>query len=427
MVGNSLNLVDYIKGYLSGDFKNGVASFLGESKDKTQSGINAAVPGVLLGLDRAASEPEGVRRLATAVDNADDRILSNLDGMFGPSSFGDMGSTALQSILGVGGLSELTGNLGRTSGLSGKAVTTLLGFLAPVVFGALKRLKLSRGLDAAGLSSLLSSQRSNIEAAMPDAMREFTEETYRAPLPVSNIRTTEAHPNVERERRKSSFGWILPLAILAGLLGLLWYWPSRPSVRAGREESGLTEQSSRVRDQMRLEHGAAFDILKNKYQSVIREAQDQGVQISSITSQDGKLLIQGTAPSAEAAAKVWDQIKRVNPNMDDIVADFKVDSSLAASTSSKAETEGYNTESGSTEATSPEGALPRAKPTAPPESSTESGTHTYIVKAGDTLSSISKEFYGNSEDYVRIFNANKDQLNNPNSLEVGQSLEIPMK
>src|SRR4030095_1928984 len=175
MVGNSINLVDYIKGYLTGDFKNRVAFFLGESKDKTQSGINAAVPGVLLGLDRAASEPEGVRRLATAVDNADDGILSNLDGMFGRSSFGDMGSTALQSILGVGGLSELTGNLGRTSGLSGKAVTTLLGFLAPVVFGALKRLKLSRGLDAAGLSSLLSSQRSNIEAATPDAMREFTE------------------------------------------------------------------------------------------------------------------------------------------------------------------------------------------------------------------------------------------------------------
>jgi hypothetical protein len=114
MVGNSLNLVDYIKGYLTGDFKNRVASFLGESKDKTQSGINAAVPGVLLGLDRVASEPEGVRRLATAVDNSDDGILSNLDGMFGRSSFGGMGSTALQSILGFGGLSELTGNLGTS-------------------------------------------------------------------------------------------------------------------------------------------------------------------------------------------------------------------------------------------------------------------------------------------------------------------------
>lgn len=417
MLGNSLNLIDVIKGYLTGDFKNKVASLLGESKDRTQSGINAAVPGVLLGLDGAASAPDGARRLAAAVDDADDGILSNPGGMFAGSSFGNTGSNALQSLLGVGTLSELTGNVGRVSGLSGKAVATLLGFLAPIVLGTLKRLKLSRGLDAAGLSSLLSSQRNNIEAAMPEGMPKVTEEIYQARPPASQIRTTEAFSNVEQARRKSSLGWVLPLALLVGLLGLLWFWATRSSVRAGRDDSGLTEQTSRV----------SFEMLKSKYQSVIREAQAEGVQISSVAWRGGKLVIRGTAPSAEAAGRVWDQIKRVNPSMDDIVADFKVDSSLAPPTSSRAETEGYNTEAGSTGPTIPEGESSRAKRTAPPESTTESGSHTYIVKGGDTLSSISKQFYGNSQEYVRIFNANKDQLKSPNTLEVGQSLKIPTK
>jgi hypothetical protein len=65
-------------------------------------------------------------------------------------------------------------------------------------------------------------------------------------------------------------------------------------------------------------------MLKDKYQSVINTAQTQGVRISSMTSENGKLVVTGTAPSVEAANKVWDEIKRVNPSMDDIVANFTV-------------------------------------------------------------------------------------------------------
>jgi nucleoid-associated protein YgaU len=41
------------------------------------------------------------------------------------------------------------------------------------------------------------------------------------------------------------------------------------------------------------------------------------------------------------------------------------------------------------------------------------------------LSKISKQFYGNPNDYMRIFNANKDKLKDPNRIEVGQELNIP--
>src|SRR5262249_42721255 len=118
----------------------------------------------------------------------------------------------------------------------------------------------------------------------------------------------------------------------------------------------------------------------------------------------------------------------VNPAMDDIMADFKVDSSMAPATSSGSKYSTPTKTEPSHEAIqkTPGEFLPRAKPTAP-GSSAESFTHTYVVKPGDTLSSISKEFYGNARDYRRIFNANSSQLTNPNTLEVGQKLEIPMK
>jgi hypothetical protein len=65
-------------------------------------------------------------------------------------------------------------------------------------------------------------------------------------------------------------------------------------------------------------------MLKYKYQSVINTAQAQGVRISSMTYENGKLVITGTAPTVEAANRVWDEIKRVNPSLNDIAANFTV-------------------------------------------------------------------------------------------------------
>ena len=47
------------------------------------------------------------------------------------------------------------------------------------------------------------------------------------------------------------------------------------------------------------------------------------------------------------------------------------------------------------------------------------------MQAGDTLSKISKQFYGNANDYMKIFNANKDKLKDPDKIQPGQQLNIP--
>lgn len=49
----------------------------------------------------------------------------------------------------------------------------------------------------------------------------------------------------------------------------------------------------------------------------------------------------------------------------------------------------------------------------------------YTVKSGDTLSKISKEMYGDANQYTRIFEANKPMLSHPDKIYPGQMLRIP--
>lgn len=50
---------------------------------------------------------------------------------------------------------------------------------------------------------------------------------------------------------------------------------------------------------------------------------------------------------------------------------------------------------------------------------------TYTVASGDSLSKISKHEYGNANHWRAIFDANRDQLDNPDLIHPGQVLRIP--
>jgi nucleoid-associated protein YgaU len=50
---------------------------------------------------------------------------------------------------------------------------------------------------------------------------------------------------------------------------------------------------------------------------------------------------------------------------------------------------------------------------------------TYVVKSGDTLSKIAKEFYGDATDWKKIHAANGDLIRDPDKLQPGWSLQIP--
>ena len=135
-----------------------------------------------------------------------------------------------------------------------------------------------------------------------------------------------------------------------------------------------------------------FNELKQKYQTVLTTADNEKIQFLNLHVESNKLLIRGIAPSDDAKNKFWDQVKLVNPNADDITADISVDASRAVGAAA-----GGGQGSG----------------------------QTYEVKGGDNLSKISKQFYGDANEYMRIFYANRDKLNDPDKIQVGQKLVIP--
>jgi LysM repeat protein len=135
-----------------------------------------------------------------------------------------------------------------------------------------------------------------------------------------------------------------------------------------------------------------FSALKKKYESVLRTIEQQGVHLTNLHVENDKLLIRGQAPTQEAKNRVWDQIKVVDPNFSsDFVADITVD--------------------------------PSASPVA--QRTDAAAGQTYTVKPGDTLSKIAQHFYGSSSEYMKIFNANRDKLIDPNKIFPGQDLIIP--
>jgi nucleoid-associated protein YgaU len=126
--------------------------------------------------------------------------------------------------------------------------------------------------------------------------------------------------------------------------------------------------------------------LRDKYAYAISTA--KGKFDGSAQEKDGKLHFTGTVKSEAEANEIWNAIKTIPDWRNDIVADIKVTGGGAAAAPATA-------------------------------------AKTYTVKAGDTLSTIAKAQLGNANDYMKIFEANKDQLSDPNKIKPGQVLRIP--
>ncbi|HEY7161289.1 MAG TPA: LysM peptidoglycan-binding domain-containing protein [Acidobacteriota bacterium] len=147
--------------------------------------------------------------------------------------------------------------------------------------------------------------------------------------------------------------------------------------------------------------------LKEKYVSVLHVINQEDLQVEKMHVESDKLFIRAKAPSDQAKNRFWDAVKKVDPSFKDLHAEINVVPQAPQAKSAPAHQAPVTPVSGTA-------------PAAPKE-------QTYTVVKGDTLSKISKEFYGNANAYMKIFNANKDQLSDPDKIQVGQVLRIPPK
>ena len=121
-------------------------------------------------------------------------------------------------------------------------------------------------------------------------------------------------------------------------------------------------------------------LLTGKYKYAVETA--KGFHLDGTTEErDGKLYIKGAVSTQEQANKIWDAIKTIPDWKTEVVAEITATGGAAA--------------------------------------------QTYTVKAGDTLSKIAKQFLGDANAYQAIFDANRDQLSDPDKIKPGQILKIP--
>ena len=122
--------------------------------------------------------------------------------------------------------------------------------------------------------------------------------------------------------------------------------------------------------------------LQTKYASVLALAQSIDAQNLNVGEADGKLKLSATVNTQYEKNLLWDKIKEIGGEAySDIAADLKV-----------ANTDFF---------------------------------HVHTVEGGESLSKIAKHYYKDANKYMQIFNANKDQLSNPDMIKVGQKLKIP--
>lgn len=120
---------------------------------------------------------------------------------------------------------------------------------------------------------------------------------------------------------------------------------------------------------------------QEKYQTLLELANQNGTayELSEI---DGVLHVTGTAPSEEAKQQLWDEYNRIDPDYRS--GDLMLNISVGAAAGG--------------------------------------GGHTYTVESGDNLSKIAEK-YGTT--WQAIFDANRDQINDPDLIHPGQELKIP--
>ena len=123
--------------------------------------------------------------------------------------------------------------------------------------------------------------------------------------------------------------------------------------------------------------------LQEKYQSLIDMANQSGISGLNITEGEGFIKIEGSAPTAEAKQQLWDEYNRIDPEYRSGDLVLNIDA---------------------------------------PEGSAAGGGNTYTVQAGDSLSKIGAH-HGVS--WQKIFEANRDKLDDPDKIFPGQELTIP--
>jgi OmpA-OmpF porin, OOP family len=222
------NLLEALQPLITGEIAKQLAGTVGESETSVSRALGAAFPVILSGLlgrakDQTALEP--IVNLLKA-DSNDPGILTNAAGILGALR-GDspaiaLGGKFLAAVFG-NKLPAVAGAVAEMAGVQGKSASSLLGMAAPLVMAALAGQLRKGGIGAAGLATLLGSQRDAILAAVPSVLS--------GTLGLTAFRGTGGAAGTTAAGGMSRLLW--PAGVLLVAFGSLWALlnlaPSAPS------------------------------------------------------------------------------------------------------------------------------------------------------------------------------------------------------
>jgi hypothetical protein len=170
------NLISSVMQFLTPDLVAKIAKTLGIDPDIAQKVVSGGVPAILASFTGLAANPVGAQQLSDTLKQQQPGALAQLTSAIGgpnQKAMADSGSGLLSTLLGGSGVDGLVSAVSNFSGINQGIAKSMLGLLAPVVVGVLGQQQRAGGLDAGGLSKLLSSQQDQITAAIPSGLRNM--------------------------------------------------------------------------------------------------------------------------------------------------------------------------------------------------------------------------------------------------------------
>ncbi|MEE9494639.1 MAG: OmpA family protein [Gammaproteobacteria bacterium] len=220
------NIINEISSLVGSKVLSSLTSHLGESDSAVQSGISGMASTILGGMLNKSSDNSAfgsIFDMLNKPDNAD--VLDNLGSLVGGGNLAqgdpkDLAGSLMGNLFGdkVGGIIDLVSS---ASGMKQPSGSGLLGLVGPLVMGYLSKRILKGGLNASGLMSLLSGEKSNIVKGLPTGMGSMLgladmSNINDTPAATQSTATHDAASNTYSEDRGGSK--LIP--ILLGLIGL---------------------------------------------------------------------------------------------------------------------------------------------------------------------------------------------------------------
>ena len=175
----AINLVDAVMNNLKGPILEQVSGWIGESPEKTKAATESFVPAILSELAGKVSGDEGEGLLSTIFDKVDDGILDKLGSILKggeeATKVSETGGNLLTTLFGDNLVTKLITGVSKIAGLGDLSAKSLLGLLAPVVLGVLKRLVTKNGLipSVKWLIGLLGKQKSSMAGLLPKGLSDL--------------------------------------------------------------------------------------------------------------------------------------------------------------------------------------------------------------------------------------------------------------